>query len=247
MSSAAAWRRGGAWRLCATAIVAGGMALAPPPAVAQPAERQFEFHIPPQGLAGALDQYSLLTGVQLFYASNLAANQRSPGVVGRFSMQEALLILLQGTGLRPRVTAAEAVTLERISGGGEHLAAASPGWEAGGGRTVEAPLPLDALRVEAALDPLRTLGFGFYAMTVRNQVSKALREDDRLRARRYRAQFSLWLAADGHVTRSALHASSGDAATDAMLSDALQAVVVRPAPPAGMPQPVHIDIQGGGA
>jgi len=226
--------------LCAPLVVFSQEVSGQPAAIG--AERLVDFQIEPQGLAAALDRYSLATGVQIFYASNLAQGRESSRVSGRYSTQEALLILLQGTGLRPRITAADAITLERIDRPPSTAEA-----------TAAAPfkgvmsLRLDTLQVEARREAPAALRYGFYAAAVRAEVGKTLRRDARLRDRRYWIQLSIWLDPDGRVTRSLMHKSSGNSGIDVAVVAALGGMVMHPTPPPGMPQPIHIDINAMGA
>jgi hypothetical protein len=62
-------------------------------------ESLFSFDISAQPLAAALESYSVITGRDVLYNSNLAAGRHSNGVRGRFSADAALVLLLEGTGL----------------------------------------------------------------------------------------------------------------------------------------------------
>ena len=78
---------------------------------AQPAPR--DFNIPPQALVTALKAYAGSTNLQLLYPSVITQGLRSNGVVGKHTPQEALTILLQGTGLSFQFTDANTVTLTK--------------------------------------------------------------------------------------------------------------------------------------
>jgi secretin/TonB-like protein/TonB-like protein len=69
-------------------------------AVAQ--ETRLVFNIPAQALETALEAYGGISGRDVLYHSNLAAGRRSNAVLGRFSPDAALTILLEGTGLSVR-------------------------------------------------------------------------------------------------------------------------------------------------
>lgn len=69
------------------------------PAVAQ-VDRRTEFRIPSGDLARALSTYSSITGMQVIAPPALVEGRRTAGVVGRRSAQDALGVLLRGTGLR---------------------------------------------------------------------------------------------------------------------------------------------------
>ncbi|WP_312937114.1 TonB-dependent siderophore receptor [Pseudomonas sp.] len=69
-------------------------------AVAQPAAsaRTLALNIPAQSLRQALLQFSQQSGQNVMLDGNLDATLRSPGVVGRYSAEDALARLLQGSG-----------------------------------------------------------------------------------------------------------------------------------------------------
>jgi hypothetical protein len=236
--------------------VAAGLLLAvvPPGGVsrAQDAASLIEFHIPAQELAAALDRFGAEAGVQIFYESSLARGRQSSPVIGRYSREEALLRLLLGTGLRARFTASGAVSIDAAgSGGMAGEGGGGPEAEAaGGGGGYSGPyaeMRLDTLRVEAPGGfPLRQR-YGFYASSVRLQVRSALLRNEDLRSRTFQLQLNLWLDDDGRIARSALHRSSGVQRIDAAVTRALGGLVVRPEPPRGLPQPIHIEITSSGA
>lgn len=227
-------------------IIAGVVIALSCPGVSVSASRADEamlaFNIPAQSLASALEQYTLRTGVQVFYPSTLAAGRRSSTVSGAYSPQEALLVLLEGAGVRPRMTAADAVTLEALPDERTELRASGiPHDEAEAGDVIR----LGPLVVSATVEPSLRRHYAFYAISVRAAVSEALRKEDRLQARRYRMGVSLWLADDGRVEQVSVRRSSGDQAVDASVLAVIGKVVVQPQPPAGLPQPVHVDLSGG--
>ncbi|WP_074769862.1 STN domain-containing protein [Magnetospirillum fulvum] len=69
------------------------------------------FDIPEQPLASALDAYSGATGLDILYDSSLTSNGRSTTVKGGYVANEALSILLKGSGLMVRSISAGAITL----------------------------------------------------------------------------------------------------------------------------------------
>ena len=75
------------------------------------AARTYEFAIPAQPLAAALDAFARATGWQVGYPSSLAAGRTSPGVSGGFTAEVALARLLAGTNLSYSMTGASSVTL----------------------------------------------------------------------------------------------------------------------------------------
>lgn len=69
------------------------------------------FHIPPQSLSGALNDYAEAANVQLSYPASQASGLRSSGIEGDYTPQLALQQLLEGTGLSAKQTANGTVTL----------------------------------------------------------------------------------------------------------------------------------------
>ena len=76
-----------------------------------------EFDLPAQPLALALERYSVASGWQIIYDSNLATGLRSAGVRGNLPPSAALRMLLAGTGLVPQYMAADGVMLGYGGGG----------------------------------------------------------------------------------------------------------------------------------
>ncbi len=223
-------------------------ALVPGPSRGQPetaapasplaAEQTFQFDMDAQPLTSELDRFSRTTGMQLFYDSALTAGRRGAAVHGRYTAPEGLLILLQGTQLRPRLTASDGVTLAPVGPLAAAGAAAGSEAAAPAGRQIK----LGPLRIEAPPDFVAQQSYLFYAAAVRLQVRDALQKDGNVLQRRYRVQLSIWLDDEGHVLRNEMHRSSGDRALDAEVGRVLSHMTVTPVPPSGLPQPVHIDI-----
>jgi iron complex outermembrane receptor protein len=76
------------------------------------AEANRRFQIPPQSLDSALKAFGAQSGMQLFYAADLVADKRNPGLDGQFSPAQALERLLKASGLQYRVRN-NTVTLEK--------------------------------------------------------------------------------------------------------------------------------------
>ena len=74
-------------------------------------EAQIAFDISSQPLDVALETYGITTGREVIYNGKLAVGRQSAAVRGVFAPEVALQILLQGTGLLPRYTAADAFVL----------------------------------------------------------------------------------------------------------------------------------------
>ncbi len=90
---------------------------APAPAGAAAALSKIQlFNIPSQPLGSALVAYSNVVDNQIIYDSRLVAQRRSSPVVGLFSPDTALRMLIEGSGLTIRYTSARDVTLVAVNG-----------------------------------------------------------------------------------------------------------------------------------
>ncbi|WP_064027905.1 TonB-dependent siderophore receptor [Methylomonas koyamae] len=79
------------------------------------AEGAIDFAIPAAPLADALLRFSEASGVKVFFSSQLAGNLRGNAVQGRFTPQQALQKLLEGSGLTAKTAADGAVTLQKTA------------------------------------------------------------------------------------------------------------------------------------
>ncbi len=96
------------------------LSLAPSPAYAQgptanAANAEHDFTIPAGALDEALRAFARTADVQFAYSAELIAGRASPGISGRFSVQEGLARLLAGTGLSFRSTDARTFSLIAVS------------------------------------------------------------------------------------------------------------------------------------
>jgi len=81
------------------------------------APKLLEFDIRPQALIPALIAFTEVTGIQLFFNSEMARGLESPGVSGAMTAEDALRRLLNGTGLVHRFTDPNTVTLVKAAAG----------------------------------------------------------------------------------------------------------------------------------
>ncbi|MFC4313779.1 TonB-dependent receptor domain-containing protein [Steroidobacter flavus] len=86
---------------------------------AQPAEQTEQaprrFDIPSGSLASALNRLADLSGLALVYPASLVQGMSTRGLSGNFSAQQALSSLLEGTGLRFRMTGKNTITIEKAT------------------------------------------------------------------------------------------------------------------------------------
>ncbi|HTV33517.1 MAG TPA: TonB family protein [Methylocella sp.] len=81
--------------------------------------------------------------------------------------------------------------------------------------------------------------WGWYASMVQQQIQAALHANERTRYAVMQVQVRLWVDASGHVSRSQLVSSSGNAEIDAAIRNViLPNITLREPPPKDMPMPI---------
>ena len=194
------------------ALTSGGMRFA----VAQH-DAAAPFDIPAQPLAAALDAYSAATGLVAVYNGRLAEGRISNAVRGTFAPEQALHLLLRDSGLVAQYTSAGAFVVV--------VAPDDPGL-----MRTPAAIARAALSAQDAVERR-------YSALLQQSVNEALCGRPLTRPGDYRAALSLWVGADGAVTRVRLLSSTGDVQRDAQIIDGATAVAVGEPPPARMAQP----------
>lgn len=186
--------------------------------------RQFDFDIPAQPLNAALNQYANASGQPALFPSETVVGRRSTAVRGRYSAEEALRILLQGTGLAADKRHSDLGRTFVLKKGGE---APSP--------TANAQNAMDALFTEEG-----------YPGLVQARIWHALCANAQTRPGDYGALLRFQLAADGGLGDARLVAGSGNPRRDAALIETLRQVrIERPPPAAVVRQPVTLSIGPG--
>lgn len=99
-------------RLCGALVLGFGLTLPSHGAVSE-IRGLIPFAIAAQPLAAALDSYSAISGLELYYDGELAAGRRSSAVEGRLAPDVALRDLLAGTGLVASATGPNSFTIKR--------------------------------------------------------------------------------------------------------------------------------------
>lgn len=94
-----------------TAQRTGALLLAQAPTAGEPTE-PMEFNIPPQPLGSAITAFADQANYRLLVPSDMAEGRTTSGVSGRHTPEEALTLMLAGTGLGYRMTEARTMTLE---------------------------------------------------------------------------------------------------------------------------------------
>jgi hypothetical protein len=175
---------------------------------------RLNFNIPSQSLTDALYAFTSATGIEALAAGELLANRRSGEIQGTFTADEALQVLLAGTGLAARFVDSGSFTLVSI----------------------QTP-PAGAAATEAPSDIPR---YAQYSTLVQDAVKRALCQYVETRPGYYRTAIRLWIAPSGAVARSILVGTTGDVSRDKALSDLFRTLSIGAPPPAGLPQPATL-------
>jgi hypothetical protein len=172
-------------------------------------------NLPAQDLEHALQAYSRATGMAVLVDRELTRGRRSIGVRGRFTAQEALAMLLTGSGLMARYARSDAFTLQ----------------------TPEVSPP-PAIRGAAARHAARINNS--YATALQQAIEASLCRSPLTRPGSFRALVQVWVNPLGVIEHSRLVSSTGDEQRDEALVRSLgTARVDRPAP-SSLRQPVTL-------
>jgi hypothetical protein len=200
---------------CLGTLVGMGAVQAAEPATAASQAGQISFDIPSQPVAQALFAFTISTGISVLVEDRLTSGRRSTAVKGTFGPEEALNILLTGTGLAVKYTAASAFTLVAAQATADNIA--------------QARFP----------NAGRGLGREGYFLAVQKAVKRALCSHSRTLPGHYRVVLRLWIDPSGSVPSVELLGSTGDQGRDTQLSAMLTGLSIG-APPADLPQPVTL-------
>lgn len=162
------------------------------------------FDIPAQPLALALQRYANEIGATVFFDDALTAGKQSTALHGMYTAEQALSVLLDGSGLEVRHISATAFTLipraAAVAAGTAAHAAPVPG---------QLPAPANPRALQSMLE-------------------QVLCKSPQTRPGTYRALIQLWIDPAGVIRRSTLLASTGLATRDDALRQALSSLVQRP-------------------
>ncbi|KAA8551335.1 hypothetical protein FX984_06069 [Pseudomonas marginalis] len=201
------WRRA----VCALVLLlllAGGR-------VAQAESPLLLLNLPAQDLEHALQAYSRATGMAVLVDRELTRGRRSISVRGRFTAQEALAMLLTGSGLMARYARDDAFTLQ--------LPAVS-----------QPP----ATRGAAARNAARINNS--YATALQQAIETSLCRSPLTRPGSFRALVQVWVNPQGLIEYSRLVSSTGDEQRDEALVRNLGATRVERPAPSSLRQPVTL-------
>jgi len=181
------------------------------------AETPIEFNIPAQPLRTALIRYGDDTGRDAVYDTDIAADRVSGEVHGVLTPDEALRMLLTGTGLTAQFVTERTFAL--------------------------LPLPSNPEALQRTRSPEHRRYYGL----IQTSLADALCRSGSARPDRYRFAATMWIASDGAVRRSQRIGATATAEMDRQIDVALRSVRVDEPPPAGFLQPVLILIVPNGS
>ncbi|MGJ7498853.1 secretin and TonB N-terminal domain-containing protein [Variovorax sp. ZT5P49] len=185
------------------------------PAVVPAPREPFDFDVPAQPLASALERYAVITDQTVVFSDALVAGRMSAPVNGRYAPQAALAALLSGTG----------------------LIAEDPGGRLKG-TFVLRQQPAEAA---AAAPASSGLDRGYDGL-IQVRVWEALCADPRTAPGNYRASLLLNIDLSGRLTSPRLIGSTGDTRRDQAMVAALNGLRMEHSPPAELRQPLTLVI-----
>lgn len=176
------------------------------------------FDIRAQELAGAIEIYCTVTGLQVIYDASFAEGRSSAEIRGAFSAEAALQALLKGTGLMALHTGRDALVI----------------------------VPIPPARAAAAIGEIALKGTNasqqrYYAL-IQSGIKNAFCLNSETRSASYRVAVSLWIDPAGAVQRFKVLGSTGRASLDQTIGEAMRRVTIGEPPPVGMAQPFTVVI-----
>lgn len=183
--------------------------------MAQAESPLLSLNLPAQDLEHALQAYSRATGMAVLVDRELTRGRRSIGVRGRFTAQEALAMLLTGSGLMARYARSDAFTLQTPQ--------------------VSQPPPTKGAAAHSAARINNS-----YATALQQAIETSLCRSPLTRPGSFRALVQVWVNPDGVIEHSRLVSSTGDEQRDEALVRSLSAARVQRPAPSSLRQPVTL-------
>ena len=203
----------GGWRRAVCAVVL--LLLLSIGTAAQAQSLLLTLNLPAQDLEHALQAYSRATGMAVLVDRELTRGRRSIGVRGRFTAQEALAMLLTGSGLMARYARNDAFTLQ-----------------------LPEVSPPPAARGAAARNAARINNS--YATALQQAIEASLCRSPLTRPGSFRALVQVWVNPEGWIEHSRLVSSTGDEQRDEALVRSLGTTQVERPAPSSLRQPVTL-------
>lgn len=179
------------------------------------------FDIPAQPLAEALQAYGDATQLSVLAPSGLLRSRMSTPVHGDHTAQQAIELLLTGTGLQARFPGGDAVTVQAPDLRAQHAPAS------GAGQAVD------------EVDGVGNRLHASYVAQIQRRVIGALCERPATRPGTYRMALRFHVASSGAVDGLRHAGGSGSAARDAAILASVGRLRLDPPPP-DLPQPITL-------
>jgi outer membrane receptor protein involved in Fe transport len=152
-----------------TSVAAAALMALTAPAVAQTRPATYRLNIPAQDLGGALRAFGKATRQQLVFEERVVAGRRSPSLVGDYSAEEALGVLLSGSNLEVRRAGVDVIAITAGQAGAQlglvRTAAAGGPPPAPAAPVETVPPPASAEVAEVVVTGSRVATAGFTAPT----------------------------------------------------------------------------------
>ncbi|MFC0693349.1 STN domain-containing protein [Paraburkholderia humisilvae] len=194
-----------------------------------------QFDLPAQPLALTLQAFGSMTEMVLLAPAPLLEGRTSTAVSGDYTPHDALIQLLEGTGLQADFAGPEEAMIVA------QTAPAAPN-TATAGLVQTQPVPT-ALPVDGLADDNEQRA---YAAMIQERMTEALCAQDVTRPGNYRLVAQMRIDDHGAVTDTDLIATSGSPRRDAAIEQALRSLKLDSAPPPGLPEPVTILLRPSG-
>lgn len=188
-----------------------------PPLLAAPdAPPLLVLDLPARNLEQALQAFSQATGMAVLVDREFTRGRRSIGVHGRYTAQQALSLLLTGSGLMARYASSDAFTLQ---------------------------VPEASRQVEGRGAKARTAAARLnnsYAGALQQAIERSLCQSPLTRPGSFRAVVQVWVNREGLIEHSRLVSSTGDVQRDEALVRSLGTARVDRPPPSSLRLPVTL-------
>jgi len=195
------------------------------------------FNIPAMPLHQALERFSAVTGSAVMYNSHLAESRQSSPVIGLFTPEVALRMLLESTDLTIRYTSSTDFMLISLA-----EVRAEQERDAANGGGAQGTLALDTLYVDVPPGSEKRPDFAFYGQAVRAELKRALARDPDTANRIYQVQVDIWISHTGQLRFPRLVKSTGRPHLDDTIRHVIETTTLQELPPTGMPQPLRLTI-----
>jgi len=198
-----------------------------------------DYDIPAQDLETALLRLGRQSGIDILYERDVLVGLRSAPVAGALTPQAAVARMLAGAPLTHRFTSATAVLILPARGTG-------PAVTSGNAAAVTAAprLVLDRLQVKAE----RIIGqqpgpdYRPFGQLVRSTIARRLQDDPRTRGRSFNVRLAVAMDPQGIIRDPFVRRSSGTDRLDRAIVSVVSGTPLPEPPPAGMPQPIWLEI-----